>query len=318
LLSLPGVERWQNLHGEPVLPARRFGSVGLMVHSPGVQLTATPAPSWSAEGPLAARALAYSRQIADSRPPAVLGPFHLTVEYAAPEHMGLGTGTQLGLAVARALSAASGLGQLGAVELASLAGRGLRSALGIHGFAHGGFLVDAGKDTTEEVAPLVVRVAFPETWRLVLVLARWAEGLHGAAEREAFRQLENHPMAPATTEALCRLVLLGMLPALSACDWQTFGEAVYDFNARVGAAFAPVQGGNYAHPRIAELVAWGRRQGIAGVGQSSWGPAVFALARDEDQAAHLAGRIRETFALGLDEVLVTQGCNVGARTHFLH
>jgi beta-RFAP synthase len=233
------------------------------------------------------------------------------VEHAAAEHMGLGTGTQLALAVGRALAAAYGLGELDAVELARRVGRGQRSALGVHGFARGGFLVEAGKRRPDEVAPLVARTAFPEAWRVVLLLPRWGQGLHGPGESEAFARLPDRE-ALAETDALCRLVLLGMLPALAEQDLAAFGEALYDFNRRVGEAFRPVQGGTYAHPQTADVVAFVRRQGVRGVGQSSWGPAVFAVVEDAGRAEDLAKRLRERFALTAGETVVAPACAPGA------
>src|SRR5208282_5500231 len=97
--------------------------------------------------------------------------------------------------------------------------------------------------------------------------------------------------------ALCRLVVLGMLPALVEADLEAFGEAVHDFNARAGETFAAVQGGIYASPRGAEIVAFLRRSGIRGVGQSSWGPALFAVVEDDDRARALAEALRARFAL---------------------
>src|SRR5262249_44790652 len=143
-------------------------------------------------------------------------PQRLVVEQAAPEHAGLGTGTQLGLAVAGLLAASWGL-DLSAAELARRVGRGLRSALGGYGFEQGGFLVEPGKRSDEGLSPLAARVAFPEAWRLVLALPRQAPGLHGPDEQEAFRRLAESG-APLPTDALCRLVLLGMLPALAEGD----------------------------------------------------------------------------------------------------
>jgi beta-RFAP synthase len=306
-----GAGRWPNRLGEPVLPARRFGSVGLMVEAPGVELTVTPARGWSAQGPLAERALAFARHFVHNTQPHQVPPHQIVIEHAAPEHMGLGTGTQLALAVGRALAVVSGLVDSDVPALARLMGRGLRSALGVHGFAHGGFLVDGGKGVVDGLAPLVARVPFPPDWRLVLVLPPWGPGLHGLPEREAFHELATRGAALADTDALCRLVLLGMLPALREPDLAAFGEALYDFNARVGTAFAPVQGGAYADPQVAELVAW-LRQSCPGVGQSSWGPGVFAVAGDEDRAGHLAHRVRERFSLEADQVLVTPACNRGA------
>jgi beta-RFAP synthase len=297
---------------------RRFGGVGLMVRRPGLCVRVDAAPAWSATGPLAERALAFAHRFAQAvRQEGVADPAprHLVVETAAPEHAGLGTGTQLGLAVGRALAASWGLAG-DVAELARRVGRGRRSALGAHGFALGGFLVEAGKGGDDWLAPLVARLPFPESWRVLLVLPAGeglgVAGLHGAGEAEAFARLAALPAGPERSGALCRLVLLGLLPGVAEHDLGAFGEALYEFNVRVGEAFAAVQGGVYAGPRVAEVVAFVRGQGVRGVGQSSWGPTVFAVVADEEQAAHLAGRVRDRFALGPEEVLVTAACNHGA------
>ncbi len=148
---------------------------------------------------------------------------------------------------------------------------------------------------------------------MVLALPGGAIGYHGQEELRAFESLRGQGNVLARTEALCRLVLLGMLPALVERDLETFGEALYDFNGRVGAGFAPVQGGTYTSPRTAELISYLRREGIRGVGQSSWGPTVFGVLADAEQARHLAGRLRDRFALDRSEVWVTRACNEGAR-----
>lgn len=316
LLSLAADEPlWPDRQGQPLLPARRFGGVGLMVEQPGIEVCATDADTWSAEGPLAERALPFALRLAQSvqadYPRQQFSPQRLTVEQAAPEHVGLGTGTQLGLAVARAVAMQWRI-QAGASDLARRLGRGLRSALGIHGFEQGGFLVEAGKRSPNEVAPLIARVAFPQTWRVVLVLPAGVTGLHGTGERDAFARLTDAPLDLVQTDVLCRLVLLGMLPALVEEDLEVFGEALFDFNARVGEVFAPVQGGLYAGARQAEMVAFVRGKGVRGVGQSSWGPAVFAVVSDEERAVGLAGCIRRQFSLRESEVLVTRACNHGA------
>jgi beta-RFAP synthase len=301
LLSLPGAAS----------PGRRFGSVGLMTEAPGLRLAVTPAPAWSAEGPLAERALAFARRFLLSleREAQAVGPHRLVVEQAPPEHAGLGSGTQLGLAVAQALAAAAGLAQRDAVALAQRVGRGERSAVGVYGFAQGGFLVDAGRGEREAIAPLVARADFPEEWRLVLAVPPWGKGRHGHLESQAFQQLASDA---GRTDVLCRLVLLGLLPALAERDLKTFGEAAYEFNARVGEAFAPIQGGIYANPRVAELVAVVRQQGVQGVGQSSWGPTVFAVLGDQERASDLAERVRQHFALEAEAVFVTRASNKGA------
>jgi beta-RFAP synthase len=251
--------------------------------------------------------LAFAHRFAAATP--ALAAQHLAVECAAPEHVGLGVGTQLGLAVAAVLARAAGLPDLGSADLARRVGRGERSALGVHGFAHGGFLVEAGKRPGEPLAPLVARMPFPDDWRIVLLWPANGRGLHGPAEREAFDRLV--PDA-AHADALCRLVLLDLLPALAEGDLDVFGEALFDFNARAGAAFAPIQGGTYSGRWVAEAVAYLRQQGVRGVGQSSWGPTVFAVVEDQDQAGFLAERARRQLDLSGKDVLITTGCNHAA------
>src|SRR5207244_3042946 len=101
------------------------------------------------------------------------------------------------------------------------------------------------------VAPLLARCDFPDDWRILLVLPRGLQGVHGVAESEAFSQLSHNP---GVTDMLCRLVLLGLLPALHERDLPAFGEALYEFNRRVGEVFRPWQGGVYAHPQSEALV----------------------------------------------------------------
>ncbi len=298
--------------GSPAGPERRFGGAGLMVEHPGLRLSAHPAESWSAEGPLAERALAFARRFAESLPAGAIPPQRLVVEIAPPEHIGLGTGTQLAMAVARALAEAAGL-DLPAAELARRVGRGARSGLGVHGFGQGGFLVDGGKQGADDLAPLVARLPFPDAWRVLVAVPPWGSGRHGAEESHAFRQLQAQPGDEAVTDRLCRLVLLGMLPALAERDAPAFGDALYEFNALSGQLFAPVQGGTYADARVAQLVTALRGRGVRGVGQSSWGPAVFAVVDDPERAQAVAGWVREWVGLSEAEVIQTRGCNSGAR-----
>jgi beta-ribofuranosylaminobenzene 5'-phosphate synthase len=274
LLSLPGDDT------APV--QRQFGGVGLMVDRPGLCVRVEAANEWSMAGiPSKHRALSFAKQFVESLPPAERRPFRVVVDFAPTEHQGLGVGTQLGLAVAKAIAVESGHTDWPAVELARRVGRGERSAIGVHGFDRGGLIVEGGKLPGETISALVARYEFPAGWAVALFTPQ-AEGTwHGGAERDAFARLSPNSEA---TDRLCRIVLTGLLPALVAVDLDLFGEALYEFNAAAGDAFAAVQGGRYASPAVADCVARLRGLGVRGVGQSSWGPAVFAIARKEDAA----------------------------------
>jgi beta-RFAP synthase len=287
-------------------PPRRFGGVGLMVQRPGIRLLAEPADAWSTSGPLAGRALAFARRFADAMPGRG-SPCRIVIEEAPPEHAGLGTGTQLGLAVGRALTAVWGLA-VPAAELARLVGRGERSAVGVHGFEHGGFLIEGGQLRPGTLGPLVARRAFPPDWRVVLARPAGAAGVHGPDERLAMARAAT----PAgTTDALCRLAIQGMLPALAERDLDAFGAALFEFNARAGQAFAAFQGGTYGSPAVAELVSYLRGAGVRGVGQSSWGPTVFAVVRDRNEADERAGDLLRKLG-DAGGILVTRAAERGA------
>src|SRR5262249_59881421 len=98
LLSLPGPQEhaWPDRHNHLTLPARRFGGAGLMIDSPDILITASAATAWSAEGPLAHRALAFARLVVDGVARDCKGadvpPRRLVVERAprAPARLGGG------------------------------------------------------------------------------------------------------------------------------------------------------------------------------------------------------------------------------------
>ncbi len=223
-------------------------------------------------------------------------PAESSIHRAIPSHVGLGSGTQLGLAVARALAELHGL-PTGAVELAHAVARGKRSAIGTWTFAYGGFIVEGGRRLgSEEIAPLLARFAVPESWRCVVAVPPGSRGLSGEAEAAAFEQLA--PPADREVEQVSHLVLMQLLPALVEADLPSFGEALSAVQRITGAWFAAQQGGVFAPGPTERLVADMATWGAAGVGQSSWGPAAYGLVESEQAARELAHRVRQTMASG--------------------
>jgi beta-RFAP synthase len=271
---------------------RRFGSIGLTIEDVRTRLVAEPARAISATGPSADRAAAFARRISEGL--GIKDGVRITIDEAIPEHAGLGSGTQLGLAVGTAYARAYGL-LVEPRRIAQLLGRGARSGIGIGAFEMGGVLVDGGRpDEGTAPAPIVARMEFPKDWRVLLVLDQAARGLHGSAEVEAFRGL---PPFPAELAAhLCRLVLMVALPALAESDLARFGAAVTEIQDAIGDYFADSQGGRFASPGVAEALSWLRSQGAAGVGQSSWGPTGFAFADGVEFGEALLGEARAKWA----------------------
>jgi beta-RFAP synthase len=265
---------------------RRFGGVGLMIDEPGVAVRVEPAPAWGASGPCAERALDYAQAAFPGE------PLHVVVERCPPEHVGLGVGTQLGLAVARAVAAVRGRPDPGAVALARAVGRGERSGIGVHGFARGGLIVEGGKRDADAPSVLLAHYDFPETWRVLLARpAASAAPWTGPRERQAFARARRADAMLALTERMCRLLVLGLLPALLERDCDALGDALHEYNRLAGRMFADDQGGDYASPDVSELIATIRGLGVRGAGQSSWGPTVFAICPDTDAASRLRAEL---------------------------
>jgi beta-RFAP synthase len=284
---------------------RRFGGAGLMVDRPGVDLIAAPAPSFCVEGPLAGRAASVARSFTGGEPRC-----SIRIEAAPREHSGLGTGTQLGMAVAKALSILAGEGGLAVEDLARRAGRGRRSAIGVHGFELGGFLADLGKGRGEGLSPLAAHLAVPEEWRFVLLAPAAGGGISGRVEEEAFEALGAVPAR--TLDALSRTLLLGLIPSVMERDFGAFSAALREYGDLAGQCFRAAQGGVFARPEAAALVDLLRRLGACGSGQSSWGPTVYAAAAAEDEAAFLAREVADRFGTGV-EITVACPLNAGAR-----
>ena len=287
---------------------RRFGGLGAAVPQPSLLLEVSPAARITAEGQDGERAAEFARRFLTYH--GISGGARLRVHRAIPAHSGLGSGTQLGLAVARALAELNGLPQ-DPGELARAVSRGERSAIGIWTFARGGFIVEGGRRVgAEEIAPLLVRVPIPQEWRCVVAVPRGDPGLSGEAEAAAFRRLPPPPEPEA--ERVAHVVLMQLLPALVEYDLAGFGAALTTIQRITGAWFAPEQGGIFAPGPTSSLVAKMSEWGATGVGQSSWGPAVYGLAATESAGRALAARAQD--ALGNDGRVFEGGfANSGAR-----
>jgi beta-ribofuranosylaminobenzene 5'-phosphate synthase len=286
---------------------RRFGSVGLPLSEPETVVTLSRAAETSVEGSEAARAEQHLSALC--RHLGIRSRHRLVVEQAIPSHAGLGSGTQIALAVAAALRTLHGL-PLDIAGDAVLLARGARSGIGIASFESGGVIVDAGKSSSGRPPPVVARLPFPDEWRVLLILDEAVEGLHGQDELQAFHALPQFPAAGAGE--ICRQVLMGLMPALVEHDLPVFGAAVTTIQTLIGTHFAPAQGGVFTSRRVEALARRLVDAGAVGIGQSSWGPTGFAFAPSEDEARGMVDSVRDATGAGI-EIRIVQGRNSGAK-----
>jgi beta-RFAP synthase len=280
---------------------RRFGGIGAAAPAPSLLLEAASAPDLRAEGPDADRALEFARRCAAFYGRS-LGA-RLRLHRVIPAHAGLGSGTQLALAVARALAELHGFPSE-VTALARAVGRARRSAIGTWTFAHGGFVLEGGRRADGgHPAPLLARLPLPTEWRVVIAVPGGAPGLSGEEEAAAFEHLP--PPDALEVAHVAHLVLMQLLPALAEADLPSFGAALSEVQRVTGGWFAPIQGGVFAPGASAMLVQRLREWGVAGVGQSSWGPAVYGIVAGAADGRALAQRVRSV--LGAQGVVFEGG-----------
>ncbi|MGF1643444.1 MAG: beta-ribofuranosylaminobenzene 5'-phosphate synthase family protein [Thiotrichales bacterium] len=286
---------------------RSFGSLGLTLDGLSTCLRMARSRTTHAEGAESVRATRLAQQflVALGLP----GGVHINLPRSIPPHAGLGSGTQLALAIGAGISRLHGL-DLSPREVAAVLDRGQRSGIGIGAFERGGFLVDGGRRAGDEVPSITVRLEFPAHWRVVLLFDAAERGLHGEAERAAFRALPK--FSAASAGVLCRVLAMQVLPGLVEQRLDEFGAGLGAIQALVGDHFAPAQGGRYASVNVAAALDWLGRQGHAALGQSSWGPTGFLIVDGETRAAQVVAQLQDRFGARGLQFRVVAARNQGA------
>ncbi|ELZ94064.1 GHMP family kinase [Haloferax mucosum ATCC BAA-1512] len=247
----------------------------------------------------------------------------VVVERTLPRHAGLGSGTQLALAVLRAVATANGR-EADVRKLAPEMGRGGRSGIGVATFEDGGAVVDAGHPTARftidrpedgswTVPAVAARHSVPDHWRFLLVVPDADPGRNGAAEESSMRAVVERA-DPQTSDRIAGIVTRRLLPALAEGSAERFGEAVESVGRLNGTWYADAQGGVYRPPVGALVSVLAESPAVYGAGQSSWGPTVYGVTdADHVDAAVEAGRTALSEADIGGSVTVARGRNHGSQ-----
>lgn len=248
---------------------------------------------------------------------------HVTIETAIPHHVGLGSGTRLALGILLAIADAYDRTPDIRAHAPAL-GRGGRSGVGVATVEEGGFVVDAGHPTSMftperpaygewEVPPVAVRRDIPDDWRFVLVIPEASSGRSGGDEDAAMRSAVKSA-DPSVADVIAEELVDTVLPGLATGDVTTFGQGVMAIDRANGEWYADLQGGVY-RPPAAQLV--DHLQSVepaVGIGQSSWGPTVWAVTDSRGADAVVASAHEALEAIDREgRVYVTKGLNHGAQ-----
>ena len=273
---------------------RRFGSLGIAIDEIKTRVRLFPAERLQAEGPDAERALKVGKQLEVLTGTSL--PARIVIDEAVPPHAGLGSGTQMALAVGTGLSQLHGVG-LTPWQIAMACQRGSRSGIGIAVFEAGGLVLDAGRGPLTQIPPVIARLPMPPDWRFVILLDPTFRGLSGTEEVNAFSDLPPFPEEEAAR--LCHWMTLRGLPAVLENDLATFGSVITDLQRTVGDHFSRAQGGRFTSQKVERALEQLAMQGATAIGQSSWGPTGFCLVENADRAQGLIDHLEHVGAEGL-------------------
>jgi beta-RFAP synthase len=270
---------------------RLFGGIGVAINQPKVIVEAEKSEHFTVEG--------EKSELVKPWVDCFLKKYNLktkvavTVKETIPQHVGLGSGTQLALATAAALAKLFDM-KASTQELSKAMGRGTVSGVGTALFDKGGFVVEGGVKSQNGKAgaswdsfpPVVFHSSFPDDWFFVVAIPQVRGGLSGEAEAHAFRNLP--PMSPQQAGHISRLILMSLLPALVEKDIKTFGGSLTQIQNVVGDYFASAQGGRFSSSPSRQSIEYMLSRGVFGAGQSSWGPTVYGLVEGRRQAEKLS------------------------------
>jgi predicted sugar kinase len=251
------------------------------------------------------------------------------------QHSGMGSGTQLACGVATLLRAATLLArdaiclkQFTSLEvwksqsnftaqsddastlarLAERSGRGKRSNIGLSAHLWGGLFVDQGVDAGSAKTRQVERFNARSDWPVVLVTPGVGESITGDREVSYFQKCA----APNPNRMkMWELIRQRIVPSQARCDFDDFASAIYEYGKMAGEIFRPVQSGIYRDSVIAAIVDKLQSSGASCVGQSSWGPTVFAIVQSDEESDRLVRHLQQ-WCDSTTEVRATRMTNSGA------
>jgi beta-ribofuranosylaminobenzene 5'-phosphate synthase len=248
------------------------GGIGLALNEPFIEIEASVAEEVSVDGGTAFSRAAKKLSDAFGR------GISVKVLNRYESHVGLGSGTQAALAVAKAYQMIYSL-DLTLKELAALVGRGGTSGVGVAAFERGGFILDGGHSKKVKKGflpssasrapppPILARYDFPD-WDVVIATPD-LKGYYGDEEINLFQKY--CPISQGEVKTVSHLILMKILPSIIEEDLDAFREGIYRIQHT---GFKRIEVEQYGEliKNIIEL-----HKDSAAVGMSSTGPTVYAI-----------------------------------------
>ena len=212
-----------------------------------------------------------------------------------PKFVGLGFHTTLALSIGVGLSKLYEL-NLSVEDVALIMGRGTITALGVYAFKTGGFIIEGGfkVDQREKmVPPLIFQSALPKNWFFVVAVPEESRLKIAKLREKEDEILGNLKVMPKElSDELSRLVLVKLMPAFVEKDLKGFGEALTEFNQKLGRFWKDYQEGTYCNQVVEEGVKLMLRRSSCAC-QTSWGPTFYSIVKGESEAKRLTEELKQ-------------------------
>ncbi len=270
------------------------GGIGVTLDYPNVLIEAEPSKSILVEGEKKDLAESIIRKAINKISPG--NGVKIKIKSTIPDHVGLGSKTQLSLAIATAINRIYAR-NFSVRELVKIVGRAGTSGIGVAAFERGGFILDGGHSfgpgkqkekflpssaSLAPPAPVIIRQDVPEDWFFVIGIPNVDKGAHGAREVGIFKKYCPIPLRE--VEKLSHLILMKTLPAIMDKDIEVFGKSLHEIQ-KIGFKKVEVE---LQDRVVKKLINFMIENGAYGSGVSSFGPAVYGLVSGIETAEKLS------------------------------
>ncbi|MBD3215665.1 MAG: hypothetical protein GF311_23845 [Candidatus Lokiarchaeota archaeon] len=251
--------------------------------------------------------------------------FHFYLRQYYPSHVGLGSKTQLSLAIASAIAKLKDL-DISHETLTNIVGRGGTSGIGWRGFKSGGFILDGGHDfgigkeketflpssasSSADPALTIFRYNIPEHWRFVLVIPNVRKGAYGDEEVSIFQK--HTPIPREEVNEVSHQILMKIIPGVLKRDLSIFGEGLRRIQS-IGFKKIEI---SLQDKIVKDLLNFMGKFGVKAYGMSSFGPSVVGITESDSGAKELLDALKSLLNY-IGHFYICKPNNEGARYEIL-
>lgn len=252
--------------------------------------------------------------------------FHFNLLRYYPSHVGLGSKTQLSLAIGTAISKLKNM-DIPIEEITKMVERGGTSGIGWRGFETGGFIVDGGHDygigkEKEDFLPssasgsanpalTISRYNIPENWRFVLIIPNVKPGANGEEEVDAFKKYT--PIPRDEVNEVSHQILMKMLPGILKNDLKCFGEGLKRIQS-IGFKRIEI---SLQKQIVKDLLKLFEKIGVKAYGMSSFGPSVLGITDTDEEAEKLKKTVEKSLNGIGGHIFMCKPNNTGAKIEYI-